>query len=253
MSGRQLLTVVYAVVIVLGLIVLLLGLLVAGLLRSHAEILRKLDSLGAGVDAGDHPHGEEHRLTLAPTRDRVGQAPDIAGLNPDGEPVVVSASVGSDPLLIAFLSTSCSSCTVFWENLDRPTQIFGDRRHRILITTLGETEESPTRAQSLARGDADVVMSTQAWQDYDVPGAPYFVVVDPKDGVIGQGSAMTFDSLQQFLVDSTNDRRWDRSRRLGRRVDLDDAKQVDEELRRAGIEPGDKSLYPEPGELEGEQ
>jgi hypothetical protein len=243
-------TATYAIVIALGLIVFLLGLLVAGLLRSHAEILRKLDSLGAGVDAGDHAHGQEHRLTLAPTQNAVGEAPDIAGVNPDGEPVVVSATVGSDPLLIAFLSTSCSSCIVFWENLDRPTQIFGDRRHRILITTLGESEESPTRAQSLARGEADVVMSTQAWQDYEVPGAPYFVVVDPREGVIGQGSASTFESLEQFLVDSTNDRLWDRARRLGRRVDADDAQMMDEELRRAGIEPGDKSLYPEPGDIE---
>jgi hypothetical protein len=226
-------TATYAIVIALGLIVFLLGLLVAGLLRSHAEILRKLDSLGADVDAGDHAHGQEHRLTLAPTQNAVGEAPDIAGVNPDGEPVVVSATVGSDPLLIAFLSTSCSSCIVFWENLDRPTQIFGDRRHRILITTLGESEESPTRAQSLARGEADVVMSTQAWQDYEVPGA-----------------ASTFESLEQFLVDSTNDRLWDRARRLGRRVDADDAQMMDEELRRAGIEPGDKSLYPEPGDIE---
>jgi hypothetical protein len=244
-------TVAYTLIVTLGLIVLLLGLLVAGLLRSHAEILRKLDSLGAGVDAGDHAHGQEHRLALAPTRTSVGQAPDIAGLNPGGEPVVVSANVGNDPLLIAFLSTSCSSCTVFWENLDRPLQTFGDRRHRILITTLGESEESPTRAQSLARGEADVVMSTQAWEDYDVPGAPYFVVVDPKEGVIGQGSASTFDSLQQFLVDSANDRSWDRNRRRGRETGADDRERIDEELRRAGIEPGDKSLYPEPGEIEG--
>jgi len=240
---------VYAIVIALGLVILFLGILVAGLLRSHAEILRKLDSLGAGVDAGDGALGAQHQMTLGPTRTVSRKAPDIAGINPDGEPVVVSASIGTDPLLIAFLSTTCSSCTMFWENLDRPERIFGERRHRILITTLGESEESPTRAQALTRGEADVVMSSQAWQDYEVPGAPYFVVVDPKQGVIGEGSSSTFDALQQFLVDSTSDGRWDRGRRDKYVADAERESRVDDELRRAGIDPGDPRLYPEPGEL----
>ncbi len=239
-----------ALIATLGLIVFLLGLLVAGLLRSHAEILRKLDSLGAGVDPGDEAYRTGHQLTLSPTRTAASLAPDIAGVNPNGEPVVISSSLGSDPLLIAFLSTTCSSCTLFWENLDQPTRTFGDRRHRVLITTLGESEESPTRAQSLTRGDADVVMSSQAWADYDVPGAPYFVVVDPEQGIVGQGSASTFDALQQFLVDSTNDRRWDRTRGPRNEGFTESESRVDEELRRAGIEPGDKSLYPERGDLE---
>ena len=113
-----------ALIATLGLIVLLLGLLVAGLLRSHAEILRKLESLGAGIDVGGHRDEAGHELTLSPTRRVAGAAPDIAGVNPDGEPVVVSTTVGEDPLLIAFLSTTCSSCTMFWENLDQPTRTF---------------------------------------------------------------------------------------------------------------------------------
>ena len=36
-------------VIVLGIAVALLGVLVVGLLRSHAEVLRRLHELGAGV------------------------------------------------------------------------------------------------------------------------------------------------------------------------------------------------------------
>ncbi|NAZ88376.1 hypothetical protein GTR00_20125, partial [Kineococcus sp. T90] len=41
-------TVLLAVVVALAVAVALLGLLVAGLLRSHAEILRSLHALGAG-------------------------------------------------------------------------------------------------------------------------------------------------------------------------------------------------------------
>ena len=39
-----------AVVVVEGLVIILLLVLVAGLLRSHGEILRRLHSLGAGED-----------------------------------------------------------------------------------------------------------------------------------------------------------------------------------------------------------
>ena len=41
-----------ALVVALGVVVALLGVLVAGLLRSHAEILRQLHALGAGRTPG---------------------------------------------------------------------------------------------------------------------------------------------------------------------------------------------------------
>ena len=44
---------VTALVIVEGVVIVVLALLVVGLLRSHAEILRRLHDLGAGVEAGD--------------------------------------------------------------------------------------------------------------------------------------------------------------------------------------------------------
>ncbi len=234
---------VYSTVIGLGLLVLLLGMLVVGLLRSHAEILRKLDSLGAGLDDDSIDGG--HRLTLTRKEEAAG-APNIVGVNPDGESVAISPGVGRSPLLLAFLSTSCSSCTVFWEGLNRAEMTFGGRDHRVLITTLGPDEESPTRARSLLRGKADVVMSSEAWEAYGVPGAPYFVLTDPTDGIIGEGSAENFDALTTFLSDSSNDRQWDRDRVSG----ADRADRIDRELRAAGIEPGDPRLHHNHGDIE---
>ena len=46
-----------ALIVVLTVLVFLLTILVAGLLRSHADILRALHSLGAGV--GDPTSGDE--------------------------------------------------------------------------------------------------------------------------------------------------------------------------------------------------
>ncbi|MEX1094239.1 MAG: hypothetical protein WEF28_13945 [Acidimicrobiia bacterium] len=240
-------------VIALAVVVGLLALLVVGLLRSHAEILRKLDSLGAGVEIAGGGHVHEDQLKLSPgPRAAQGATPDLIGVNPDGEPVAVSTSVGTEPLLVAFLSTTCSSCTVFWENLDGSERYFGGIRHRVVIATLGADEESPTRAQSLVRGQADVVMTSQGWADFEVPGAPYFAVIDPARGIVGEGSATTYQALEEFLVDSTNDSKWDRRRAQKDRTGIERESRIDEELRAAGIEPGDPRLYPEPETKKGD-
>ena len=53
---------VYAIVIALSVVIFLLGILVIGLLRSHADILRRLEGIGAGLQGSDHGH--ESRITL---------------------------------------------------------------------------------------------------------------------------------------------------------------------------------------------
>jgi hypothetical protein len=131
---------------------------------------------------------------------------------------------------------------LFWEWITGPFVEVEGRRYRVIVATLGSDEESPTRASALKNGDTEVVMSSSAWADYEVPGAPYFALVDPAEGrVIGEGSAPTIDALESFLADSSGDREWDRRDR----TDRDRETVVDEELRQAGIHPGDPRLYPE--------
>ena len=236
-------TAVWSVIIALAIGVVFLSLLVVGLLRSHAEIIRRLDSLGVRLD-GDERGGAP--IALSTTRAPRSSVPGLAGVSPDGEPLVLSPVVGEDPVLLAFLSTTCSSCTVFWEWFTSPTVEVEGQTYRVIVATLGADEESPTRALSLKRGTVDVVMSSSSWQDYEVPGAPYFALVDPLEKVVvGEGTAPTVEALKGFLRDSTGDRAWDRSRRVIDRTDKDRERMVDEELRRAGIYPGDPSLYPE--------
>jgi len=239
-------TAVYAIVIGLAVSVFFLGVLVVGLLRSHADILRRLESLGAGLEGKqDHDHGSQITLTrkeTAPVRGR-----SIGGVTPDGEPVVLSLGAGADPTLVAFLSTTCSTCTPFWEGLQSSLMHFGGHRHRVVIVTLGESEESPTRALSLAKPEVDVVMSSAGWSDFEVPGAPYFLLLEAGTGrVIGEGSAMTFESLEEFLTDATNDQNWDLSTSRGA---ISEEGRIDADLRRAGILPGDPRLYPEKGDI----
>lgn len=234
---------VYALVIGLAVIVALLGILVVGLLRSHADILRRLESVGAGLD-GSHDHSSQITMTRRDTGAVAERT--VTGVTPDGEPVVVSLGAGTDPTLIAFLSTTCSTCTPFWEGLESSTMHFGGHRHRVLVVTLGESEESPTRAQSMAKSGVDVVMSSSAWADFEVPGAPYFALIEPETHrVIGEGSAMTFESLEEFLSDATNDQKWD----LQTSGQPSEEDRIDADLRRAGILPGDPRLYPKRGDI----
>lgn len=236
---------VYAIVVALAVVVALLGILVVGLLRSHADILRQLESIGAGLEGGSHDHSSQITLTR---RDSAGVASrQVTGVTPDGEPVVLSLGAGSDPTLVAFLSTTCSSCTPFWDGLQSSVMHFGGHRHRVVIVTLGESEESPTRAQSMAQPEVDVVMSSSTWNEFEVPGAPYFVLLEPDTGrVVGEGSAMTFESLEEFLSDATNDQQWDLQ--TSQRVESEESR-IDADLRRAGILPGDPRLYPEKGDI----
>jgi hypothetical protein len=240
---------VWAVVIGLALIVLLLGMLVVGLLRSHADVLKRLESLGAGLEESGHEHGSG-QITLTRRQDTSIRDVRVTGVTPDGEPVVTSLSSGTDATLIAFLSTTCSSCTPFWEGLEASLMHFGGHRHRVVIVTLGEAEESPTRAQSMARPGADVIMSSTTWNEFGVPGAPYFVLLEPGTGsVLGEGSAMTYEALVEFLTDATNDQQWDVA--TGRSP-VDEESRIDAELRRAGIVADDSRLYHEKGDISGD-
>src|SRR5271163_704216 len=77
---------VVALVIVSTFVVLLLGILVAGLLRSHADILRSLHELGAGVgDPSTAPAATPVDLTTPASAPVLGAAPAVAGVTPAGD------------------------------------------------------------------------------------------------------------------------------------------------------------------------
>lgn len=230
---------IYLTVVGLALIVGLLGMLVVGLLRTQAELIRRLDSLGIRLD--DENSGAP--ITLSRHPENAASPTEIVGTTASGEPVVKSLSVGTDPILVAFLSTTCNSCAEFWNAFDTDELKIHAARYRVVTVTLGPNEESPTRAKSLMKGDAEVVMSSEAWTQFEVPGAPYFAVVDPTQGsIIGEGTAGDMNALSTFLSDASGDRRWDKERTRDR-TDADREQTVDEELKRAGLYPGDPRLH----------
>lgn len=222
-----------ALILIEGIVILLLVILVAGLLRSHAEILRQLDALGAGE------HHEQSRL--APPRRRNGgrQAPlgRIEGESPTGGVATLSLSESKGHTLLAFLSTTCTACGVFWDQI--PEERNGVRP---VVVTKGAEAESPSQVARLANPAMTTLMSTRAWEDFAVPATPYFALVDNRDGrVVGEGSAPTWSQVEDMVSRALADDR----HALGRSTSQRKA-DTDAELADAGIEPGDARLFQPP-------
>jgi len=235
-------------VIAEGVVILLLGLLVAGLLRSHAEILRKLHELGASVQ--EHPPSQPD-LNFSPNvvspRSDTTPGHDLSGVTPTDEAIAISITGARHRTLVAFLSSGCLTCAAFWEAFaaDQPA---GLEDVRLVIVTKDRTEESPSRIRSLAPASHPVVMSGDAWSDYLVPGSPYFVLVDgPSKRVIGEGSASSWEQLNNLMQQALADTRGP-SRNRRRRARATAARDARDEaaLAAAGIGPGDPSLYQDP-------
>jgi len=253
---------VVALIVLLTMAVGFLGLLVAGLLRSHAEILRGLHDLGVNLDpdaveGGGRPAPSRRRFETQPgvpePRDADTGAFDVAGTDPFGEAVTV-AVVGTEHLtLLAFLSSTCLTCRGFWEalgarGLDVPAGA------RPVIVTKGIEAESESALRKLAPRGITTVLSSEAWRDYGVPVAPYFVLVDGvTQRIIGEGAATSWDQVRNLMEQSLADAGLaaERGRRVAGGPRAEAARhggaarqaRIDAELRAAGIESDDPSLF----------
>lgn len=294
-----------ALVIVEGLALLLMAVLIAGLLRSHAEILRKLHDLGASMDpdaggAGSHAHSsadDPHDLGFPvppgralPSARGARDAADITGETASRELAHVAVTGVERDTVIAFLSTGCRTCAGLWSTVGDGSRLGLPAGTNLVIVTRSAEDESLGRVQELAPVGVPVLLSTEAWDAYEVPVAPYFVHVDGARGkVIGEGAASSWKQVADLLRDAGSDRRATGSGAgtgkptLSRRqlfagrnavslsadgiagaggahgrtgspgddtIDVTDSspfarreERIDAELRAAGIEPGDPSLY----------
>lgn len=253
-----------AVVVALAVVVGLLAVLVVGLLRSHAEILRALHELGIGEDGtlGDGARSITPRFDVRPgvslPRDAAGAGAvdDLVGVDPWGDPLSVAVAGAAHRTLLVFLSSGCLTCQDFWRAFADPAELGLRPDVRPVIVVKDPAQESMARIQELAPAAVPVVASGAAWDAYSIPVAPYFVLVDgPEERVLGEGAAATWDQVRNLLhqalddLDAAQGESWQRGRRAAA-VRLDEI--AEDELRRAGITPGHPSLYgdapPDPSE-----
>jgi len=199
-----------ALVIVETIVLALLAVIVVSLLRSHAELLRRLP---APDDDEHHAHGAaipiERTPTLssslpAPTR-RASEAHDVVGTTLGGDRVVVSAASGSDTLF-AFLSTGCLTCQTFWDGLQPGVRLAMPGGARVIVVVKDPALESPSKLANLAPPDVPVIQSSQAWEDFGVQMSPYFCFVDGRSGTVrSEGAAMTWEQVSSLLTDALFD------------------------------------------------
>lgn len=244
-------------VAVLTAVVALLTLLVVGLLRSHAEILRRLHQLDGGTEgAGDRPVTGDHGFRVRPgtpapgDRDGFTAAHDVVGVGLAEDAVAVGVLGARHDTVVAFLSSGCLTCARFWEELAAPDLAL-PADTRLVVVTKDPGEESPAKIAALAPAGATVVMSSAAWTDYDVPGSPYFVLVDgPAGAVRGEGTGLSWEQVAGLLAQATDDLAFvagDAGRRVSKPgADAAREARIDRELLASGIRPGDESLDPRP-------
>lgn len=228
--------------------VAVLALLVVGLLRSHATILRRLHELGAGVEevpVGDPAAPRTAPDTVAPSAAPAGRAGhDLSGTVPGGEVRAMRVTGVAQDTVIAFLSTGCTTCATFWEQLRDPQL---PDRTRLVVVTKGTDQESPAQVAELAPAGVTVLMSSEAWQAYDVPGSPYVVHVEGLSGTVrGEGTGADWPQVRRMLQQAAGDRHGGRGKAA---ADARREQEIDHHLLAAGITPGDPSLYRNAREL----
>lgn len=223
------------VVIVEGVLLALVALFVVALLRSHAEILRRL----AAIEARDPrpaatPSAPSPNAASAPAHDLVGET--LAG-----DAVKLALGPGSPSTLLAFMSSGCSSCAPLWESLRDDTARVPTGM-RVVIVCKGAESESVTRLAELAPTRAELLMSSAAWREYSVEASPHFVLVDGRSGrIAGRGSAASWEQLATLVSQAASDA--DPGAAAWRGSSASRAARAEEALARAGISAGHPSLY----------
>jgi hypothetical protein len=209
-------------------VLVLLTVLVAGLLRSHAEILRRLHELGAGIDP-DAAVPVAVDTVRRSTLDIAGTASDLDGIGLNDDAMHVAVVGAQHQTLLAFLTSGCLTCRGFWDAfadlraLDIPDDL------RVVVVAKDAAEESISALRKLAPRNLTVVMSSAAWEAYTVPGSPYFVLVDGPEGrVRGEGTGTNWPQVWNLLRQAADD---------------SNEHLIDRELLSNGVAPGDASLY----------
>jgi hypothetical protein len=274
-----------AIVAVLAVAVAVLTLLVLGLLRSHADILRRLHDLDGGLEEGATPRAaaatggrasvgsvpgrrgasrvaqesgprtvsrEEvntfPQVQAPPEREGFTDSRDLVGVGIDDDALTIRVTGVEHRTLVAFLSGSCLTCQRFWDAFQKPQKLGLPRDVRPVIVTKGPDQESPAAIARVAPKSVPVVMDTSAWDAYDIPGSPYFVLVDGRTGLVqGEGTGIDWDQVKGLLTQVQDDASYAEdleTRRVAKyKADDERERRVDAELQAAGIGPGDPSLY----------
>jgi hypothetical protein len=236
-------TMMLPILIIESIILLVLTVLVVSLLRAYADVLAGLSKARSDIESLQTRSAGRtmNPLVAQPREESEGsQAADVAGMTVDGEAVKIAMTGREGRVLLAFLSSGCLTCKPFWEALglsENRAAVGG----QAIIVTKDASEESPSEIRRLAPDGARTILSSSSWREFGIPGSPYFVYVDRRNGeIVGEGSAVSWEQVLSLWAQSEADNREDMNRRAAvqRAMGDDDAA-----LASAGINPDDPSLW----------
>jgi hypothetical protein len=197
------------------LLLVLMAFVMVGLLRSHAEILRRLPDDQPSEDRGPQPIAFEdpappEEATRIPAhlpgpRGTATPAHDVVGRTLDGETAVTPVATAGRPTLVAFLSSGCLTCRTFWDGLAEGAHQPMPGDARVVVITKDPQFESPSRLRDLASDDVPVLQSSRAWSDYSITMSPYFVMVGADGEVRSEGAASSWEQVRSLLADAIAD------------------------------------------------
>jgi len=176
-------------ILILMVIVILLMVAIASLFLRMTQLQRGvLTALGSFQVAGG-PKGLE-----------IGtQAPDFALADTEGQTVTL-ANLTGEQVLLAFSSTQCSACIAMYSQLKAFSE--GDQNIRVVMVSRGTVEENHRLVEE--QGFAFRVLT---WEDavaseYQVPGTPFFYVIDEEGVIINRGFGNSLGQLEKLVKDS---------------------------------------------------
>ncbi|MCW2621578.1 MAG: hypothetical protein JWL64_1180 [Frankiales bacterium] len=193
-----------------GLLVALacLGLLVAALLHALADLQHRVLSLETAaarraVAPSPHPVGAvpapAPAAVAGTTPDGDGDVVPLRGTRPDGQPVELRLDDGT--WLVAFLSTSCAVCTAVWQRLSAGELDRAGGAVRAVVVVKDPDVEDADAVRVLSPGAVPVVLSSEAWRDYEVPGSPYLLLLDGVSSrVLSEGPVRGWDDVLRMVA-----------------------------------------------------
>ncbi len=238
------------VVVIEAVVLLVLGLVVAGLLASYSGLNERIRRVEGRAPQQRLPPDDFALTPVEGHREDGTTVLQLVGRTPLGDEVILPTAGVDHDLLVAFLSSGCTSCGSLWADLREGRLPVLPAYLRLVVVTRGVTDESPAAIADLAPDDIDVLMSTEIWEDFSTPGSPYFAYVEGATGrVVGEGTALSWTQVLALVATSSGDAAVvsETGRDLAKpRSDRDRENGVDLLLLNAGILPGDPSLYPTP-------
>jgi hypothetical protein len=224
-------------------------LFVVALLRSHAEILRRLHAVEnrasepAESKSAESKSAESKSAESRSPESKSAAGPvvrDLVGETLSGDAVKLALGAGAPPTLLAFLSSGCGACGPLWSALRDGARV--PLGTRLVVVTKGPERESITRLSELAPPEHELVMSTATWDELSVPATPHFVLVDGDSGrIAGRGTGISWEQIVTLVERADGDRARHATRA---RSSSARAARAEEALAAAEIVAGHPSLYP---------